>query len=174
MTGTINKNNELQAVPPPSSGSTGGTSFIYDDNGSMTQKTVDGVVTKFTYNLEDSLKEVRDGSGSLIAEYYYDPFGRRLWKDVGGSKTYFLYANEGLVGEYEETGAEIKTYGYTPDSGWTTDPLFMKMNSNYYFYHNDHIGTPQKMTSVNGSVFWIAKYSSFGNAEIDSKINYNK
>jgi len=49
----------------------------------------------------------------------------------------------------------------------TTDPLFMKVGSEYYFYHNDHLGTPQKMTAVNGAVVWSAKYSSFGKATIE-------
>ena len=56
--------------------------------------------TNYIYNVEDRLAEVRDGQGSLIASYYYDPFGRRLWKDVGGTRTYFHYADEGLIGEY--------------------------------------------------------------------------
>ena len=34
-------------------------------------------------------------------------------------------------------------------------------------YHNDHLGTPQKMTSVNGAVVWNATYSSFGEANVD-------
>ncbi|MCP4706778.1 MAG: hypothetical protein GY865_19445 [candidate division Zixibacteria bacterium] len=43
----------------------------------------------------------------------------------------------------------------------------MKVGSEYYFYHNDHLGTPQKMIAVNGLVVWAAKYSSFGKAEVD-------
>jgi len=34
-------------------------------------------------------------------------------------------------------------------------------------YHNDHLGTPQKMTASNGAVVWSAKYSSFGKAQVD-------
>lgn len=103
----------------------------------------------------------------MIAEYYYDPFGRRLWKEVTGVRTYFHYSDEGLVGEYDGTGAEIKTYGYKPGSTWTTDPLFIKENNQYYFYHNDHLGTPQKITEMNGAVVWSAKYESFGEATVD-------
>ncbi|RJP79794.1 MAG: hypothetical protein C4522_09305 [Desulfobacteraceae bacterium] len=73
-----------------------------------------------------------------------------------------------MVGEYDSTGAEIKTYGYKPGSTWTTDPLFMKVGSEYYFYQNDHLGTPQKLTGVNGAVLWSAKYSSFGKAAVDA------
>jgi RHS repeat-associated protein len=50
----------------------------------------------------------------------------------------------------------------------TTDPLFMKIGADYYYYHNDHIGTPRKMTSVSGAVVWSAKYSSFGEAAVDA------
>ncbi len=49
----------------------------------------------------------------------------------------------------------------------STDPLFMKVGSAYYYYHNDHLGTPQKITSVSGAVVWSAKYSSFGEASVE-------
>ncbi|MBW2066285.1 MAG: RHS domain-containing protein [Deltaproteobacteria bacterium] len=100
---------------------------------------------------------VEDGSASVIALYYYDPFGKRLWKEVGGARTYFLYSDEGLIGEYDSSGVEIKTYGYRPGSTWTTDPLFMKQGTEYYFYHNDHLGTPQEISAVNAAVVWSAK-----------------
>jgi RHS repeat-associated protein len=80
---------------------------------------------------------------------------------------FFQYADEGLVAEYDGKGTEIKTYGYKPGSTWTTDPLFMKEGTEYYFYHNDHLGTPQKMTAVNGAVVWGAQYEAFGKASVD-------
>lgn len=49
----------------------------------------------------------------------------------------------------------------------TTDPLFMKDGDDYYFYQNDHLGTPQKIIATNGAVVWSAKYSSFGKAIVD-------
>lgn len=140
----------------------------YDANGNMIRKTSGGQVTNYTYNLENRLTRVENGTGEVIAEYYYDPFGRRLWKEVSGVRTCFHYSEEGLIGEYDATGTETKTHGYKPDSTWTTDPLFMKEDGQYFFYHNDHLGTPQKMTSVNGAVVWSVKYESFGKAEVDA------
>ena len=35
-----------------------------------------------------------------------------------------------------------------------------------YYYHNDHLGTPQKMTDVNGAVVWSADYRPFGQADV--------
>ncbi len=159
-TWTYNQNNELETHS--------NTSYEYDNNGNTVKKTINGVTTLFFYNLEDRLERVEDESGNIITKYGYDPFGRRLWKETSGTKTYFMYADEGLIGEYTATGTEIKTYGWKPGSTWGTDPLFMKIGSQYYFYHNDHLGTPQKMTTVNGSVVWSATYSSFGKAEVDA------
>jgi RHS repeat-associated protein len=45
--------------------------------------------------------------------------------------------------------------------------LFMKIGTEYYIYQNDHLGTPQKMTAVNGAVVWSAKYNSFGEANVE-------
>ncbi|MBA3030311.1 MAG: RHS repeat-associated core domain-containing protein [Desulfobacteraceae bacterium] len=144
--------------------------FEYDANGNTIRKTVGSVVASYVYNLEDRLTQIWNGevsTGSLTAEYYYDPFGRRLWKEVSGVRTYFHYADEGLTAEMDSAGTITKTYGYKPGSTWTTDPLFMKVGTEYYFYHTDHLGTPQKMTSTNGAVVWSAKYSSFGEANVE-------
>ncbi len=162
---TYNENNELTGHDD--------VTYDYDLNGNMIEKNAGGVITRFFYNVEDRLERVEDGSGNVIASYYYDPFGRRLWKDVSGTRTCFHYSDEGLVGEYDATGSVIKTYGWKPGSTWSTDPLFMKVDSEYYYYHNDHLGTPQKMTSVSGAVVWSAKYCSFGEAsvEVESVVN---
>ncbi|MCP4403211.1 MAG: hypothetical protein GY801_38625, partial [bacterium] len=60
------------------------------------------------YNAQYRLIKVEDVNGSIIAEYAYDPFGRRLWKEVSGSRAYFFYADEGLVAEYDASGNEIR------------------------------------------------------------------
>jgi RHS repeat-associated protein len=157
---THNANNELEAY--------GTTTFQYDANGNMIGKNVGGTITRFFYNLEDRLERVEDSSGGVIATYYYDPFGRRLWKEVGASRTCFHYNDEGLIGEYAATGSEIKAYGWKPGSTWSTNPLFMKVGTEYYWYHNDHLGTPQVMTTNSGAVVWKAKYIAFGKATVDS------
>jgi len=36
-----------------------------------------------------------------------------------------------------------------------------------YYYHNDHLGTPQKMTNSIGTVVWEADYLPFGKAMVD-------
>ena len=121
----------------------------YDDNGNATQLLLDGAVM-FTYhdNVQDRLVKVEDLNGNTIAEYAYDPFGRRLWKEVGGTRTSFFYADEGLVAEYDAAGNESTSYGYRPDSTLDTDPLWMRYKDAYYFYQNDH---PRHAPEIDGA-----------------------
>ena len=151
-----NLNNELNSY--------GTTTLTHDANGNITKKSVASVDTTYVYDEADRMEEVTDDNGVVIAAYYYDPFGRRLWKNTGSGRTYYLYSDEGPIGEYDSSGTEIKTYGYTMGSQWGTNPLFQKVGSDYYWYHNDHQGTPQKITDTTGTVVWSATYDSFGKA----------
>ena len=157
---THNANNELTVY--------GDVEYVYDANGNMVQKTLGGVAMNYIYNAENRLVKVEDElTGLVIAEYDYDPFGRRLWKEVGGTRAYFFYSDEGLIAEYNASGTELRSYGYRSDSTWTTDPLWLKQGSEYYFYQNDHLGTPQKLVKQNGAVVWSASFTAFGQASVD-------
>ena len=101
------------------------------------------------------------------ATYTYDPFGRRIKKQVGGETTIFIYADEGLIGEFAADGTNRKAYGWRPNGIWGTNPVFQQENGQYYFYHNDHLGTPQSMTDAAGDIVWEATYEAFGKAAVD-------
>ncbi len=94
--------------------------------------------------------QVEDVNGNTVSEYFYDPFGCRLWKEVGGARTYFFYADEGLIAEYDAAGNELRAYGYKPDSTWTTDPLWLKQGGEYYFYQHDHLGSRRSWSNRMG------------------------
>jgi len=68
-----------------------------------------------------------------------------LFKEVDGVRIYFVYSDEGLVGEFDESGVELRGYG-----------LFL----------NDHLGTPQKIIDSEGNVVWEGVYESFGKARV--------
>ena len=51
------------------------------------------------------------------------------------------------------------------------------MGTSYYWYQNDHLGTPQKMVDTNGRIVWSATYDAFGNihitiAEIENDLRF--
>ncbi|MFH2046635.1 MAG: RHS repeat-associated core domain-containing protein [Pseudomonadota bacterium] len=95
-------------------------------------------------------------------------FGRRIKKQIGSDITYYLYSDEGLIGEYDESGIIKKEYGWLPDMVWGTAPVFMVENGQYYYYHNDTLGTPRKMTDSTGAVVWSADYTAYGKASVDA------
>jgi RHS repeat-associated protein len=154
---SYNANNELLSY--------NGVAYEYDSNGIIIRQTDQTGTTTFAYDIDNRLIQIHNPQ-SEIYNYYYDPFGRRFWKEVNGVKTYFFYSDEGLIGEYNTSGIEIKTYGYAPNSTWTTNPLFQKIGTNYYWYQNDHLGTPQKIIDLSGRTVWSAMYDSFGNIQI--------
>jgi RHS repeat-associated protein len=156
---SYNRNNELTSL--------GGVTLSYDDNGNMVANNWPGIEQRYVYDETKRLKQIKDPTGAVTAEYYYDPFGRRLWKEVDGARTYFMYSGEGLIAEFDDNGSQMRGYGYAMGSTWTTNPLWLTEGGDYYFYLNDHLGTPQKIIDAAGEVVWAARYDSFGNAIID-------
>jgi RHS repeat-associated protein len=135
-------------------------------NGNLTHvKVADQVVWTYTYDAANRMIHAEDGTGLIQADYGYDPFGRRLWKTVDNITTYFQYADEGLIGEFDAGGAAIRTYGYLPGS---STPLFLKQNDTYYWYRTDRLGIPHTLVESNGNVVWSGAYDAFGNCEVDA------
>ncbi|MCP4115567.1 MAG: RHS repeat protein [Desulfobacteraceae bacterium] len=164
-----NADNELETY--------GTTEYAYDANGAVIRKTDGETVTKFFYNTENRMERVEDGTGAVIAQYGYDPFGRRIWKQVGGGRTWFHYCDQGLAGEYGSDGTQLRSYGYKPGTAWTGDPLFMKVGETYYWCHNDRAGTPKKLKrednySTDGD--WEGEYQAFGRCTVKKEaITFN-
>ncbi len=171
------------------------TFYQYDDAGNLTQQSEPGKTTRYTYDTQNRLIEVRDDSDNLIARYGYDPLDRRIWKEqyrdqygnalVQAKRTYYVYADEGLLAESIQgitlnadgtvtaatTPKITAQYGPTPDAEFTTGILFVKtQNSNgqdtVAYYHHDHLQTPIQATDKQGNLVWSATYEPFGKATI--------
>lgn len=134
----------------------GGTSFSYDNDGNtITQNS-----RVYTYNQNQRL--IQDVDGAMTAGYTYNGNGQRVKKVVNGTTTVFHYDQRGqLIAESDSTGAATAEYIYLNNA-----PLVKIEGSSVYFYHNDHLGTPQKMTDGSGTVVWSADYKPFGEATI--------
>jgi len=174
----------------------------YDANGHLATKTVapqdltaSGIQSgkqshRYFYNTSERLIRVTDGSsanageGSDIASYSYDPFGRRIKKLVSqnpsgassvqiGTTTYF-YADEGLIAETDGTGNITTTYGWIPNEGWGTSPVFKRdfqeLASSEHYYHLNHLGAPERLSNQAGEVTWRAYSEAFGMSVIDGSV----
>ena len=144
------------------SGSTGQTAktYTYDNAGKITS---DGVRT-FTYNQNSQLIRVTAGT-SVIAEYAYDGFGRRVKKTAGGKTVLYHYDYDGnLTAETDGAGNPLRDYVWL-----NGEPAGMKLygtGAGWYWFLNDHLGTPQKMVDSAGQVVWEAGYMPFGEARV--------
>ncbi|MEX2339887.1 MAG: RHS repeat-associated core domain-containing protein [Aquisalimonadaceae bacterium] len=145
--------------------------YSYDAGGNLTLQhhTETGAESRYRYDVDNRLIDVRNQHDALVARYAYDPFGRRIRKTVGDVTTHYLYAEEGLVAELDAAGTVITSYGYAPDSVWGTNPLFIKQGNQFGYYHNDHLGTPQAITAANGALLWSATYDAFGQARVTTE-----
>jgi RHS repeat-associated protein len=145
---------------------------------------------RYFYNASERLIRITDGSsanageGSDIASYAYDPFGRRIKKVVSqnpsgsssvqiGTTTYF-YADEGLIAETDSAGNIITTYGWMPNGMWGTAPVFKRdftaQAITEHYYHNDALGTPQRLSNQAGEITWRAYSEAFGKTTLDQTL----
>ncbi|WP_348645563.1 RHS domain-containing protein [Marinobacter sp. S0848L] len=110
--------------------------------------------------------------------YEYDAFGRRIAKTNGLTRTEFLWQGDRLIAE--ETGVQYRTYLYEPDG---FKPLALvdghgPEKAEVYYYHLDHLGTPQELTNQQGQLVWSVTYRAYGNvvqrqvAEIDNPLRF--
>ena len=90
--------------------------------------------------------------------------GQRVVKSVGGQSTVYHYDLAGqLIAETDGDGNLIKVYVWLHGQ-----PLAQVGASGaVYYYHNDHLGTPQRMTDGSGAVVWAADYLPFGQADVN-------
>ncbi len=86
--------------------------------------------------------------------------GEKVAQDINSRYKDVVYSDEGIAGEYDSTGQELRTYG------WSTNPLFAKIAGVCYWYHIDHLGTPQKIVTTSGAVVWEAVYNSISNCQV--------
>ncbi len=133
-----------------------GISFGFDNNGNTTTE----ASRQYIYNQNQRLIQVNNGG--TYAYYTYNGNGQRVKKVVNGTTTIFLYSLNGqIIAESNSAGTISAEYVYL-----NNQPLAKIEGTNTYYYHNDHLGTPQKMTDSTGTVVWAADYKPFGEANV--------
>ncbi|MGD9163025.1 MAG: RHS repeat-associated core domain-containing protein [Desulfobacteraceae bacterium] len=148
-----NGTSRLVRIDGPSS-----KAFYYDSNGRVSQ--IEG--KRYVYNANGRLSLILQ-AGQPVASYTYDIFDRRIKKSARGSVTHFHYdIDDNLIAETDANGSLLKAYIWLDGM-----PVAMvKADGSIYYYHNDHLGTPQKMTNENGALVWAADYLPFGEADV--------
>ncbi|MBU1640984.1 MAG: RHS domain-containing protein [Proteobacteria bacterium] len=164
--------------------------YTYDMVGNRQTKSVDGLTDTYSYisgtnriqavttaTAEQKIF-VHDQAGRAISipdagsqpvdtSYVYDDKELRIKKEADSQSTIYHYDLSGnLLAETNPDGTLIRAYIYGAGLRLAT-MVPDGVNFNTYWHHNDHLGTPQKLTDSSGAVVWSADYLPFGKAIVD-------
>ncbi|VVO41626.1 hypothetical protein PS712_05922 [Pseudomonas fluorescens] len=135
--------------------------YDYDAYGNLIRERRGVTVTAYTYDSQHRLIRFTAPDGQETA-YRYDAFGRRIDKTVDGQTTAFFWQGDHLIAESSQT--HYRSYLYEPGS---FRPLALldghgPKNACPFYYHLDHLGTPQELTDYSGEIVWSARYTGYG------------
>ena len=137
-----------------------GKNYSYDAAGRLLS---DGI-RSFGWDALGRLKTVRR-NGQELAGYGYDSQNRRVRKSVGTKTTYYLYDLENrLIAEIAGNGRVLREYVWLGQ-----EPVALReyeLRPGLYYYINDHLGTPQRLITGEGTVVWQAAALPFGRTQV--------
>gem|GEM_PF-510050 len=156
--------------------------YDYDDNGNMVSQEDDcGMpIRDFSWNDNNRLESV-DKLQSTVAEYTYDPYGRRIMRKDVDNNTYTFYYYDGLtvVAEKEKVGAGSWSW----DRIFTVSPgvignifrISTKSGESWTdkYYHYDAIGNVALVTDSSANVDSSIDQEAYGNVEVGSQSGYH-
>ncbi|WPN62907.1 RHS repeat-associated core domain-containing protein [Pseudomonas sp. P9_35] len=119
------------------------------------------LITEYRYDSQHRLIGVTTPDGNETS-YRYDAFGRRISKTVDSQTTEFIWQGDQVIAE--SSNSHYQSYVYEPG---TFRPLALlegegPEKATPFYYHLDHLGTPQELTSHQGEVVWAARYNGYG------------
>jgi len=84
--------------------------FKYNDSGIRTQKTVNGVTTKYTLNGD---KVTLEDNGTDKIYYSYDATGNLVSMNLNGTEYYYIRNAQGdIIGLFDSAGTQVVSYTY--------------------------------------------------------------
>jgi RHS repeat-associated protein len=150
------------AVTQLSSGYSTST-FVYDSDGNLAQKTTDGTTTTYIWDYANRL--IALGSGGATTTYGYDVFGTRVYQIVATTSTttypfkFFSVASTTKSSTNYATSTEYVFNGdtllATVDQGFKNGSATGTAQTRYI--HPDHLGSTNVVTDASGTVCrpWI-------------------
>ncbi|MBP4047302.1 RHS repeat-associated core domain-containing protein [Chromobacterium violaceum] len=169
-----------------------GRHYRYDSRGNLVEKRVNGSLTKLEWDSHNRLSRLIAPDGQRT-DYHYDPLGRRIAKISQGEATLYGWDGDVLAFETRDEAAvhylfepdsfvplaQVHTdaihgvkvpawsqhHPYDPDK----DPLRQpapepEAPKAVYYYHTDHLGTPQALTDEQGLLALEMDYQAWGQA----------
>ncbi len=143
-------------------------SYHYDTGTNRLQTVVGDHAELIQYDADGNTTQRIPGAGNPTpavtdpADYIYNSSGQRALKDRVDDVIYHYDLAGQLIAETDGSGNMIKAYVWLHGQ-----PLAMiDAGGGVYYYHNDHLGTPQRMTDQSANIVWAADYLPFGKADV--------
>jgi len=141
--------------------SVGGTGYIYDDKGNLTD---DGTY-EYYYDCENRLIDVNE-NGSAVASYKYDYLGRRVRRIVDGNTTKYCYDGGQVIAEYDGSDNLLRKFIYGPGIDEPICMIDVADNNAVYYYHFDGLGSVAALSDDGGQMTEKYEYDVFGGTTI--------
>jgi RHS repeat-associated protein len=139
----------------------GDATYGYTANGELTEKTVNGVVSDYTYDALGNLMQVRL-PGDLTIDYLVDGRNRRIGKQVNGELVQgFLYKDQlNPIAELDGDGNLVSRFVYGTKANV---PDYMIKDGVTYRIVSDHLGSPRLVVNAEtGEVVQRMDYDAWG------------
>ena len=141
----------------------GTTNLTYDSNGNLKSKDS----KRFTYDYKNQLVKYQDPEKTV--EFRYDPFGRRISKEVKLQNsptpqlTNFYYEGYRVIEERDSSDKLLKQYIYGSgiDEVLRVD-IYENGTSKPYYLHHNLIGSITGITDENGNIIELVEYDPYG------------
>jgi RHS repeat-associated protein len=149
------------------------STFSYDNNGNLTQKTVDGTSTTYVYDYANRL--IALGAGGATTTYGYDAFGTRVLQT--GTTTTTIYPFKWYsIASSTGSGASYSTtteYVFNGDTSLSTIDQQLKSGvatgtAKTRYLHPDHLGSTNVVTDASGTVVQTLDYYPYGGTRINT------
>ena len=140
-------------------------------NGNIETMVISGTTNLFRTDQSNRLNTAYGDFGDW--NFDYDNVGnRRAAKTVGGVETRFIYGLSGeLLAELDAEGSIVEEIVYLNGEPLALLSANAAESADYHYVHNDHLGTPRKITNSTGQVVWQASYDPFSEATVNHDVD---
>jgi len=155
------------------------TTYVYDNNGNVIQKTTDGTTTTYVWDYANRLTAL--GVLGATTTYGYDWAGNRVYQT--GTTTTYLYPLK-WYSIASSTGSGTK-YATTTDYVFNGDSLVATIDqqtasgnatgtAKTRYVHPDHLGSTNVVTDENGNVVQTLDFYPYGSTRISVATSTNE
>ncbi len=147
----------------------GDNTYLYDDDGYLTEKTTPNGTTMYSYGTLGELKEVTTttSTGSVTVSYKQNANNQRVAKLIDGVVVEkYLWANlTTLLAIYDANDNLVQRFEYADQRM----PVAMTdANNTKYYLHYDQVGSLRSVTDTSHNIVKEITYDTFGNILTDT------